>query len=218
MSACKILLSLALISLPVAGYSINCFSTYTGAGVMLPGVWGIGDNWTDGVGGCYPGQPGDMPGDTATFIGAAASTPVTLEDALGMQIHPSITTLTFNTAGSYTINPDNLTTPTSSLNFDPGAGSSIAVNTGNQLIQAPVNWSTSSPLTVTVVGGSTLTFNGNIGGSTLVYNGPGTFINTNQALNNVNQTFTLTGIAALPGGQAPLISRAGSFKLRIIFW
>ena len=205
MSAGKIVLSLALLSLPITGYGITCNGMWDGAGSSGMNEWGNNNNWTPS---CFPGTPGNV-NDTATFTGSTPTTIYLLTPGspVPSPYSPVMQTVTFNTSGTpetYIINPDSLSSPTATLGFYTstgcGSGCGIEVDTSGltQTIQAPIVFTSpgTAPWTVTVDAG-TLVINGNISdpgmGSTLYVNGAGTFIYTNTNGNNLSPTATFGG-------------------------
>ncbi len=123
----KALLSLALLSLPIAGYSV-CTATYTDGAAT--GNWGDPSNWG---GSCYPGQPGDTMGDSATFTGNGTLY-LTMVDASSNPITPIITTLTYSTPMEYVIQPDSFSNPMSTLTFIPSGGNATISVTADRVI------------------------------------------------------------------------------------
>ncbi len=188
MSACKTLLSLALLSLPIAGYTCN--ATWEGTTSQN---WGDITNWSGMT--CYP----SVSPDDAVFNNVAQEI-VLLVDAASTPINPTVQQLAFE-VGSYTINPDSLSIPASSLNLEytvstPDFG--IFVFTSETIvINAPMTWSAAStPMTINVAVGSTLTFAGTVsdgtGTTTVNVLSAGNTVNTNYSP-LVNQSMTLGG-------------------------
>ena len=159
----------------IAGQSVAVTgNVYSGQGVWNTnggGSWSDFSKWT--ADGGVPGIDGPLSaGDTALFGAAlgAGSAAVTLDGA-----SPHVSSLTFNSSGSYTIARGTGGT----LNLDAGAGTAaIAVMSGNHTIAAPVTLASS--INIAQSAGSSLTVSGAIGESGgsrgLTQSGPGLLV------------------------------------------
>ncbi len=198
MSPCKTLLSLVLLSLPIAGFA--CTGDWSGSTSQN---WGDPTNWV----GCVPSASPDA----AVFTGLGQGI-IVLVDSTGITpINPTVQQLAFDN-GSYTINPNNLTAPASSLTLEytlSGEAFGILLSPANVeqvVINTPMTWNGSSsptPMQIYVGTGSSLTIAGTVtdGGMTTVdaYMSGGPFINTNYSP-LVNQSMTLNGSEMLAVG------------------
>ncbi len=218
MSACKALLSLALLSLPIAGYS-SCVGTWVGGNSGDPMAWGDPLNWNPTS--CYPGAATAPNGDSATFISGSNLTAALTDSSGSTAIQITITTLSFDTTGNYIINPENLGTsmPIAYLGFEPymTTGASIAVNVGTQTINAPV-YLTANPIQISVGTNFTLVLTSNVSDettSTILFDQPGTLTFANDNISLLNPTFNLSGSnSSFPDGTGAIdISNGGTIQI-----